>query len=165
MKKSSMTLLSLIALSGSSFGDSAASIVSGQAGSSGTHQFSQGGLINNLTLCTYELCHLDESGRLKITPVAAGSTSAIVSQASEPGAEKYLVFYPVGEQRNPNARRILRTRYIVKLADGANVQEVQQRCGIGSMNWFVRDPILRFAKRIRQGKCLPSLRVLPPTRK
>jgi subtilisin family serine protease/subtilisin-like proprotein convertase family protein len=157
MKKSSMTLLSLIALSGSSFGDSAASIVSGQAGSSGTHQFSQGGLINNLTLCTYELCHLDESGRLKITPVAAGSTSAIVSQASEPGAEKYLVFYPVGEQRNPNARRILRTRYIVKLADGANVQEVQQRCGIGSMKLVREGSNLAICEEDSAGKVLAQL--------
>ena len=120
-----MTFLTLIALSGSSFGDSAASIISGQASPSGSHQFSQGGLINNLTLCTYELCHLDESGRLKISPVAAGSISAIISQASEPGGEKYLVFYPKGEQRNPNARRILRTHYVVELVNGASLQEVK----------------------------------------
>lgn len=133
MKKSSMTLLSLIALTSSSFGDSAASFVSGTSvQSSGTHQFSEGGLVNNLVLCTYELCHLDENGSLKITPVAAGSTSAIISQASVPGADKYLVFYPVAEQRNPNARRILRNRYMLTLADGATLEDVQQRCGIKS---------------------------------
>jgi hypothetical protein len=27
-----------------------------------------------------------------------------------------LVFYPNGEQRNPNARRILRNHYVVELA-------------------------------------------------
>ncbi len=157
MKKSSMTLLSLIALSGSSFGDSAASIVSGQSGLSGSHQSTQGGLINNLTLCTYELCHLDESGKLKITPVAAGSTSAIVSQASEPGAEKYLVFYPVGEQRNPNARRILRTRYIVKLSNGANLEEVRQRCGIHSMELVREGSNLAICEEESAGRVLAQL--------
>jgi subtilisin-like proprotein convertase family protein len=157
MKKSSMTFLTLIALSGSSFGDSAASIVSGQASSPGSHQFSQGGLINNLTLCTYELCHLDESGRLKISPVAAGSISAIISQASEPGGEKYLVFYPNGEQRNPNARRILRNHYVVKLANGASLEEVQQRCGIHSMELVRQDSNLAICEEESAGKVLAQL--------
>jgi subtilisin-like proprotein convertase family protein len=157
MKKSSMTFLTLIALSGSSFGDSAASIVSGHASSSGSPQFSQGGLINNLTLCTYELCHLDESGRLKISPVAAGSISAIISQASEPGGEKYLVFYPNGEQRNPNARRILRNHYVVKLANGASLQEVQQRCGIHSMELVREGSNLAICEEESAGKVLAQL--------
>ncbi len=157
MKKSSMTFLTLIALSGSSFGDSAASIVSGQASSSGSRQFSQGGLINNLTLCTYELCHLDESGRLKISPVAAGSISAIISQASEPGGEKYLVFYPNGEQRNPNARRILRNHYVVKLANGASLQEVQERCGIHSMELVREGSNLAICEEESAGKVLAQL--------
>ena len=157
MKKSSMTFLTLIALSGSSFGDSAASIVSGQTSSSGSHQYSQGGLINNLTLCTYELCHLDESGRLKISPVAAGSISAIISQASEPGGEKYLVFYPEGELRNPNARRILRTHYVVKLANGASVQEVQKRCGIHSMELVREGSNLAICEEESAGKVLAQL--------
>lgn len=157
MKKSSMTLLSLIALSSSSFGDSAASIVSGQSDTPVNYQSSKGGLINNLTLCTYELCHLDDAGKLKISPVAAGSASAIISQASVPGADKYLVFYPVGEQRNPNARRILRNHYVVRLANGVNVQEVQQRCGIHSIELVHEGSDLAICKEESAGKVLSQL--------
>ncbi|MEJ6717469.1 MAG: S8 family serine peptidase [Akkermansiaceae bacterium] len=133
MKNSSKTLLSLIALTGSVFSQTASSLVSIPAPTSGSHQFTQNGKPSDLSLCTYEICFMDESGRLKIEPVAAGSMSAIIHQASQPDQEKYLVFYPVGQERNPNARRVLRNRYLVTLSEDADLDAVKERCGMKSI--------------------------------
>eukprot|EP00095_Tigriopus_kingsejongensis_P010337 snap_masked-scaffold7154_size3354-processed-gene-0.0 protein:Tk10337 transcript:snap_masked-scaffold7154_size3354-processed-gene-0.0-mRNA-1 annotation:"proprotein convertase subtilisin kexin type 4" len=152
-----ISVLSLLALSGGAFGQSAANFLSSPGVSSGTLQSSQTGQPTDLVLCTFELCELDENGRMKISPVAAGSTAAIVSQASVPNANKYLVFYPAKELRNPNARRILRNRYLITLKDGADIDAVKARCGIHSMELVRAGSNLVLCEEESAGKVLAQL--------
>lgn len=134
MKKSSMTILALIAASGTSFSQTAANMmatpVAPRPQPSGTHQFLQRGETANFTMCTFEMCRRGADGRLKVLPVAAGSPAAVVAQASVPDEENYIVFYPAGKEGIPEARRVLRNRYLVKLKEGANMAAVQARCGM-----------------------------------
>jgi subtilisin-like proprotein convertase family protein len=139
------------------FGQAASSLVTAPVASGGTHQFTQSGNSSDLALCTYELCHLDESGRMRIEPVAAGSMSAIISQASQPDAEKYLVFYPVGQERNPNERRVLRTRYVVTLAEGADLNAIKTRCGMKSIELVREGSNLALCEEESAGRVLGQL--------
>lgn len=157
MNKSSKTLLSLFALTGSVFSQTASSLVSVPTPSAGSHQFTQNGRHTDLTLCTYEICFMDESGHLKIEPVAAGSMSAIIHQASKPDEEKYLVFYPVGQERNPNARRVLRNRYLVTLAEDADLDAIQERCGIKSIKRAREGSTIAVCEEESAGRVLAQL--------
>lgn len=157
MKRTSTTLISLLALSGSVFGQAASSLVTAPVISGGTHQFTQSGNSSDLALCTYEICHLDESGRMQIEPVAAGSMSAIISQASQPNAEKYLVFYPVGQERNPNERRVLRTRYVVTLSEDADLDAIKTRCGMKSIKLVREGSNLALCEEESAGRVLGQL--------
>lgn len=157
MKKSSFAILSMLALTGSVFGQSAADFLGVASGAPGSHQLSHQGGLQNLTLCTHEICFLDEAGKLQIEPVAAGSMAAIISQASIPDGHKYLVFYPAGQERNPSQRRILRNRYVVKLAEGADPELVRERCGIKSMKLMFADSRLAICEEESAGKALGQL--------
>lgn len=137
MKNYSMTLLAIIAASGSSFGQAAADLTAAPttnpgvaSAPAGTHQFRQRGRTRNYTMCTFEMCRRDAAGQLKVRPVAAGSPAAVVAQASVPNEENFIVFYPTGKEGVPSARRILRNRYLVTVKDGADLEGIKSRFGI-----------------------------------
>ena len=157
MKKSSFAIMSMLAVASPAFGQSAATFVSGSSGTTGTHQLSIGGELQQLSLCTHEICFLDEAGKLQIAPVAASSMSAIISQASEPNGGKYLVFYPVGEERNPKKRRVLRNRFVVELSEDADLDMVKQRCGIKSIRRVSGQSRLAVCEEESAGKVLGQL--------
>ncbi len=157
MKNSSLTLISLFALSSSVFGQTASNLVTASSSGRGSHQFTQSGAPTDLMLCSYELCHLDENGAMKIEPAASGSMAAIISQASESGADKYLVFYPVGQEGNPNARRVLRNQYIITLTDGADLNAVRERCGMKSIKLIREGSNLALCEEDSAGRVLGQL--------
>ena len=109
---------------------------------SGTHQFTVSGQVSDVSLCTYEICQRSAEGTLEVLPVVAGSASALLGKTSVPDAENYLVFYPIGKDGNPNARLILKHKYLIKIANNASLEEIQNRCGI------------RTLKRLREGSNL-----------
>ncbi len=133
MKNSQFILLSLLASSAIASGQSAATLVESAPEASGSHQFIQSGRQLDLDLCIHEICRMDETGRLLVEPVAAGSAAAVVRQASDPDEERYLVFYPTGKMGDEDSRRILRNKYVVTLKEGADLEAVKNRCGIGSI--------------------------------
>lgn len=145
MKKSSMAILALLTTSGATFGQTAANLTNPvtRPVASGTHQFMQRGRPANFTMCTFEMCRRDENGRLRVQPVAAGSPAAVVAQASIPNQENYIVFYPVGKEGVPAARRVLRNRYLIELKAGADLSAIQQRCNIQKIEMLA--PGSRFA--------------------
>ena len=109
---------------------------------SGTHQFTVSGQVSDVSLCTYEICQRSAEGTLEVLPVVAGSASALLGKTSVPDAENYLVFYPIGKDGDPNARLILKHKYLIKIANNASLEEIQNRCGI------------RTLKRLREGSNL-----------
>ena len=157
MKKSSLTLVTMLALSGSVFGQAASSLVAQPSVLSGTQQAVESGIPSNLKLCTFELCQMGEDGKVSIQAVAAGSASAIIAQASVPDAERYLVYYPVGQELNPRERRVLRTRYLVTLEDGANLDEIKTRCGMNSITRVREGSNLAVCEETSAGRVLRQL--------
>jgi subtilisin family serine protease len=157
MKKPSLALFSVLALSGSAFGQSAADFVSGSAGTIYSQPESGGGDLRNLKLCTNEICYRDEEGKLRIEPIAAGSASTILAQASVPEGGKYLVFYPNGEERNPKERRILRSRFLMTVAPDADLELIRQRCGIKSLQRLSSGSNVVLCEEESAGKVLGQL--------
>ncbi|YCM43538.1 S8 family serine peptidase [Verrucomicrobiaceae bacterium 227] len=159
MKKSSMAIFALLASSGASFGQTAANLTNpvSQPVASGTHQFMQRGRPANFTMCTFEMCRRDASGRLRVQPVAAGSPAAVVAQASIPNEENYIVFYPAGKEGVPAARRVLRNRYLIKLKEGANLAEIQQRCNIQNIEMLAPGSRYALCEEPSAGKVLSQV--------
>lgn len=133
MKNSSFAILSVLALSASAYGQSAAKLVSQSARVYDASKASSGDKLQNLTLSTSEICYTDSKGKLHIEPVAASSKETILAQAAIPEAGKYLVFYPKGQERNPKERRVLRNRYVMKVSPNADLELIRNRCGIKSL--------------------------------
>ncbi|MGC6465899.1 MAG: S8 family serine peptidase [Akkermansiaceae bacterium] len=140
MRNFSLTLLAIAAASGQVFSQTTG-LLNPDPGAvvpepgiaaipAGTHQFQVRGKKRNYTMCTFEMCRRDKDGELKVRPVAAGSPAAVVAQASVPDEENFIVFYPTGKEGVPAARRVLRHRYLVKLAEGADLNAIQNRCGM-----------------------------------
>ena len=96
----------------------------------GTYPQPLSGSPQALSLCTHEICKVNDKGGIEILPVAASSMSAVLAQAAIPENQTYLVFYPHGKTPNPRDRRILRDRYLLKMREGADLSIIQQRCGI-----------------------------------
>jgi len=162
MKKSSMAILALLTTTGASFGQTAANLTNpvSQSVVSGTHQFMQRGLPANFTMCTFEMCRRDESGRLRVQPIAVGSPAAVVAQASIPNQENFIVFYPVGKEGVPDARRILRNRYLIKLKDGANLSAIQQRCNIQNIEMLAPGSRFAVCEEDSAGKVLTQIQAV-----
>ena len=159
MKKSSMAILALLTTSGASFGQTAANLTNPvtRPVASGTHQFVQRGRPVSFAMCTFEMCRRDESGRLRVLPVAAGSPAAVVAQASIPDEENFIVFYPVGREGVPSARRILRNRYLVKVKEGANLASIQQRCNIKSIEMLAPGSNFALCEEASAGRVLEQI--------
>lgn len=159
MKKSSMAILALLTTSGASFGQAAANLTNpvSQPVASGTHQFMQRGRPANFTMCTFEICRRDESGRLRVQPVAAGSPAAVVAQASIPNQENFIVFYPAGKEGVPSARRILRNRYLIELKEGADLEAIKQRCDIQHIEMLAPGSRFAVCEEASAGKVLTQV--------
>ena len=157
MKKTSLTLLSLLALSGPAFGQVASDLVAPNAINNGFHNFMVNGTSVPLKLCTYELCHEDENGLVQVDFVATGSAAAVIAQASEAGAKKHLVFYPAGKEGDPDQRRVLRNRYLVRLAEGANLEAIKNRCGMQSIKMFSEGSNIAICEEESSGRVLSQL--------
>ena len=100
--------------------------------SSQTYRFSQGGVPYQLQLCETQLCRASEDGTLSLENAGGGVNSLLQTVVAEPD-ENYLVFYPPGLEGDENERRILKKRFLVKLTDSAEAQNVKDRCGISNM--------------------------------
>ncbi|MGC6427427.1 MAG: S8 family serine peptidase [Akkermansiaceae bacterium] len=98
-----------------------------------TYRFTQSGSPYQLQICDSQVCKLGEGGALELHNVTGGVNALLQTVATEPD-ENYLVFYPAGKEGIEDERRVLRKRFLVKLKEGAKVEEVKQRCGISVMN-------------------------------
>ena len=156
MKNSSIAILSMLAFSSPSFGQSAANFVS-KIGADGVYRHSSDEKVSKYSLSTRELCYEDAHGKLRIEPVAAGSREAIVKQASVPEGGKYLVFYPDGQEMNPRARHVLRNRYLMKVKADTDLELVRQRCGIKSLRRLSEGSDLVLCEEESAGKVLGQL--------
>lgn len=163
MKNSSTIILSLLAATGAAFGQTASNLVAPVAPSgsgSGTHQFVLNGRTEIFTLCNFEMCQRAPDGQLRVSKVAGGSTAAVVGQASIPDQENFLVFYPVGKEGIEEERRILRHRYLVKLKPGADLSEIQARCGMKKITLLFPGEDLAVCEEESAGRVLSQLNVV-----
>ena len=157
MKKPSLTILSLLALSAPAFGQVASDLINTSPSGNGLFQFVQSGERSALSLCTYEIGRVDERGFLHVDFVAAGSASTVIAHASEADADKYLVFYPADQMGNPNERRVLRNRYLVMLSEGADLEAVKTRCGMQSIRLFREGSNIAICEESSAGRVLSQL--------
>ncbi len=157
MKKSSLTLVSLLAVATSSFAQMASDMVGSGSELPGTHTFIENGVVSRHTLCTHEICHLTEEGTLRVEFVPATSPASIIAQTSKANSQKYLVFYPAGQEGKPKMRRVLRNRYLLVLKDGADLKAIQARCGIKSIKLVRKGSNLAICEEESAARALSQL--------
>lgn len=142
--KHSLTILAVMATASTSLVAQTSGIFqTGPLFPVGTYRQSTPGSLNAMTLCTHEVCKVNERGEIEILPIAASSISAIMAQAANPEKQVNLVFYPHGEEPNPRNRRILRNRYLLEVRSGADLEIIRQRCEIKEIR--LSSPGSRFA--------------------
>ena len=157
MKKSSMTLLSLLTCTGVVSAEPTALAVPIQQG---VYQFAQSNKLQAYKLCTYEMCQPTSEGGHATVRTSVGSIQDAIALASDTEAENYLVFYPQGREGDESVRRVLRKRYLVELNSGASLQEVQERCGIHKMERFAEGSKFIICEEESSGKVLKQLDIV-----
>lgn len=157
MKKSSMTLLSLLTCTGVVCAEPTA--VAGPI-QQGIYQFAQSDQLREYKLCTYEVCQLTSEGAHVTKRTSVVTVQGAIALASDTDAENYMVFYPPGKEGDENARRILRKRYLVELKPGASLEEVRERCGIHKMEPVAPGSKFLVCEEESSGKVLKQLDIV-----
>jgi len=157
MKKTSMTLLSLLTCSGVVCAEPTP--VSGPA-QQGVYQFEQTNQLREYKLCTYEMCQLTPEGRHVTLRTSVGSVQGAIALASDEDTENYMVFYPPGKEGVDSERRVLRKRYLVELKPGASHEEVKERCGIRKMEPVFEGSKYFICEEESSGKVLNQLEIV-----
>jgi len=157
MKKSSMTLLSLLTCTGVVCAEP--TTVAGPI-QQGVYQFAQSDQLRAYKLCTYEMCQLTSEGAHVTKRTSVGTVQGAIALASDTDAENYMVFYPIGKEGDESARRILRKRYLVELKPGASLEEVRERCGIHKMEPVAPGSKFLVCEEESSGKVLKQLDIV-----
>jgi len=157
-----MSLLAVLASSGSVYAQTTTDFGTlpgavEMAPSSGSYDFKVRGETQSYTMCTYEMCRRDQNGQLKVMPVAAGSTAAVIAQAADPNAENFIVFYPKGREGVPSARRILRNRYMIELKEGADLNAIKSRCGMKTITRMSEQSRFAVCEEVSASKVLSQV--------
>ncbi|MDB4143408.1 S8 family serine peptidase, partial [Akkermansiaceae bacterium] len=76
---------------------------------------------------------------------------------SQNNSNDFLVFYPIGEEGNPDSRQILRNDYLVELPVGTDPKEFQERHGIHKINMMFPEKGLAVCTEISAARVLSQV--------
>ncbi|MEJ6560735.1 MAG: S8 family serine peptidase [Akkermansiaceae bacterium] len=149
MKSRHLALLSLLALSCASSALAAPKLGSPSDKPLQVFSFERSGVPYDLQLSPSEICTIDSSGVLRVQ-----QENELTSQNN---SNDFLVFYPIGEEGNPDSRQILRNDYLVELPVGTDPKEFQERHGIHKINMMFPEKGLAVCTEISAARVLSQV--------
>ncbi|MDB4562261.1 S8 family serine peptidase [Akkermansiaceae bacterium] len=153
MKSRHLAFLSLLALSCASPGLAVPELGSSSDKPQQIFSFERSGVSYDLQLSSSETCTVDSYGTLKVQK----THESISQDSSHSTVNNFLVFYPIGEEGNPDHRQILRNDYLVELPVGTDPKEFQARHGIHKINMMFPEKGLAVCTEISAARVLSQV--------